>query len=446
MTYPSHNQDAAFMPPQLYPVQTQKRTGVDPLLTFFLVALAFTGGWFANGIVNGPPATARPYSANIWQAWNDIDKNYVDKSAINHQKMDYAMITAMVDTLGDTGHSRFLSPADVKAFNNQINNQGTVGIGVYTSQLTTDKGNVVSINVVFPDSPAFKAGLLPGDQFYSVNGTNVIGKTIDQVSPLIRGAADTTVTVVVFRPNDGQQHSYTITRAQVTPPLVTSLYFPTSHIGYVQILGFNSGVTVELTKQLKALQAQGMTSILLDLRDNPGGLVDEAQGVLGDFLPTNSTAFLQKDSNGAKTSVKVKSGLDLAIPIAILVNGGTASAAEITAGSIQDNRPGTQIIGQKTFGTDTVLIPFDLPDGSQLLLGVQQFLTPLGRQFKPGVGLDPTQPIALPTNATALTPLVLQELKLTEADVLSGKTTYNDTQLLAGIKTLQAAVTAKVAA
>jgi carboxyl-terminal processing protease len=446
VSYNPDNEQPAIPP---YPIPAEDRPvqqgrSIPPAPTFtptgclsmiILATLTFTLGWFGSSFVNGPPQSARPYASDVWQAWSDIDQYYVDKHAINHQKMAYAMISAMVDTLGDTGHSRFLTPDEVKAFNQQLSNSSFVGIGVLLQEQQINNTNVISIEYTLPNSPANKVGILPGDQIATVDGQDVSGKTIDQVRPLLAGAKGTTVTVTVRRPSDTKLHTFTITRNDIVSPLVVDTYFSDLQVGYVQLTSFSKDASKQLKDTLSKLKDQGMKGIILDLRGNPGGYVDEALGVASSFLPSGATVVYEKDSSGALTPQKVGSdGLHLTMPMIVLVDNGTASAAEIITGALQDNRPqDVTVVGQRTFGTDTVLETFDLPDGSQMVLGVQQFLTPNKRQFKPGTGLEPNVSVALPDGSFPLSPLVLQELNLTEADVLAGKTFSNDTQLVKAI-------------
>ncbi len=452
---PGYDPNAAFAPqaPQPMPYMTPAPGGPAPqsqpfgqiFVTALLVVLAFTAGWLGNAAFNSSsqgsqPASARKYASDIWTAWNDIDQYYVNPSAINHQQMTYAMIDAMVNSLGDTGHSRFLTPSDVAQLNSELSNSSFVGIGVYLQQETTANGQQETIiEATIPNSPAQKAGLMPGDVFVAVNGQNVANDTIDQLSALVRGNQGTAVSITVQRPGVAAPITVSVTRASVTAPIVVSDYFPADHIGYVQITGFDTGAGKELTSTLQSLQAEGAQSLILDLRGNPGGLVDEAVNVASDFLPAGATVVVEKNRDGSEVPLKVGTGLHLTMPMAILVDNGTASAAEIVTGAIQDNRPTVPVIGERTFGTDTVLVSFDLPDGSELLLGIQEYLTPKLRQFKPGQGLMPSQVVALPPNSFPVTPLVLQESKLTEQQVLSGKGISNDTQLIAAIKALQKA-------
>lgn len=422
-----------------------KKTSFTPttfLVIVIAMAVAFTGGWFSNAAYTSPPPTARPYAATIWTAWQDIDKYYVNQSAVDHQKMAYAMLTAMVNSLGDTGHSRFLTPADVAQFNQQISNTGFVGIGIMLQTISTTNGTRNIVEAALPNSPALKAGLLPGDQIIGVNGADVTAKTLDDLHSAITGKAGTSVSITIFRPSDQQQHIFQITRGTVSLPNVLHTYFSDLKIGYVQITGFNTGTTDETTKALNDLTSQGAKGIILDLRDNPGGLIDEAIGVASDFLPANTTVVYEKSSSGGLQADKTAStGLHLTLPVTVLVNGGTASAAEIVTGAIKDQRPTTSVIGEQTFGTDTVLLPFDLPDGSQVLLGVKEFLSPNKVQLKPGVGLQPTVVVHLPQSSFPINPLVIDQLHLTEQQIIAGQGLSNDTQLSTAIQTLQKQIT-----
>lgn len=440
--YPPYPLLGGQMPP-VQPPAPPARQGVGLgqfFITAVLVVLAFTAGWLGNSAVNGgasTPTSARPYAPTIWAAWNDINQNYWDPSAVNNKQMTAAMITAMVNSLGDTGHSRYQSAADAQQLNQQLNNGSFVGIGVYLQTVQTSKGSANIIEATIPDSPASKSGLLPGDQIDLVNGTDVSTASIDALGPLIKGPAGSDVTITVLRPSDGKLHSFTMQRASVTAPLVNSVYLAQDHIAYVAIPGVESGTGVELTKQLQTLQTEGATSIILDLRGDGGGYVNEAVNIASDFIPANSVVFYEKDRSGTLTPhTAAPDGLHLTLPMVVLVDGGTASAAEIITEAIHVNRPSVQIIGQQTYGTDTELVQFDLPDGSSLLLGVAQWLAPDKTHLTPGKGLTPNVTVALPTNSFPENPLVLQELNLTETDVLNCQGITVDSQLIAAITTL----------
>ncbi|MBA3826563.1 MAG: PDZ domain-containing protein [Ktedonobacterales bacterium] len=442
----------AMFPPPPQELAPPPRASTAPpfsqlFITVLFVALAFTAGWVGNGLVNRDaptPSSAKPWDKDIWAAWNAIDTQYWNPQAIDHQKMTYAAIAAMVDSLGDTGHSVALTPAAAQQENQSLSNAGFVGIGVYITQKTTSAGTAIVVQAAIPDSPAAQY-LLPGDRFVSVNGTDVTNASLDTFNTLVRGKEGTSVTVVISRASSKTPLSFTITRKKITPKLVTSVYFPEDHIGYIHFDIFADGVAQEMQTNLKALQAEGATSLILDLRDNGGGLVTGAIGVASDFLQPGQTVFNEKDRNGKITANKVDSdaaapkGLHLTLPMAILVNANTASASEITTTGIIGNRPDVQVIGERTYGTETVLLPFQLPSGAQLTLGVSQWLTPSLTHLAPGAGLTPTKTITLPAGAVAQSPLIIKQLKLSETDVLNCKGLNPDPQLIAGIQSLNAA-------
>src|SRR5579885_3168634 len=177
-----------------------------------IFTLGFAGGWLGHTMkTNGelPPASAQKYAPLIWQVWSDIDQYYVDKGAIDHQKMTYAAIQAMVDSLGDTGHSRFETPDEVQQEHQQLNGN-YVGIGV---TLQPDpSGQYYQISVTFPGSPAEHAGLKPGDVITAVNGKSVQGDSEDQLHNLITGPEGTSVTMTIKRPGQDQSFDVTLKR------------------------------------------------------------------------------------------------------------------------------------------------------------------------------------------------------------------------------------------
>ena len=399
------------------------------VVTSLLVLIAFGAGWFGNAYVNQGRYISSPDELLIHQAWTDINNNFVVTSRINHKQMAYAAITAMVNTLGDTGHSRFETPEEFAQENQQLQDQSLVGIGVSLSGGGTKP---LRIDEVFPGSAADKGGLKPGDLILSVDGKSIKGYTIDQARPLITGKVGTQVTLGIERPtvNPPKILSVTLTRAKFTVPTVTTYNIPGTSLVDIQLTQFSSNADSELRKALTQAQAQHATGIILDLRGNPGGYLDQAQAVASEFIASGPgrNVLIEKTRTSQSVTPVLPNGVATTMPLVILVDNNTASAAEITTGAIKINRPEVHVVGQKTFGTGTVLQSFMLADGSALILGTEEFLLPNGSSIY-GKGFTPDTPVALPANVAALSPLVATETSVGQTQLLRS----GDTQLLTAI-------------
>jgi carboxyl-terminal processing protease len=392
-----------------------------------ILAAGFGGGLYYksyqarnSGTITVPKADAADY-AMIQQAWDTIEKNYVDQSAVSPQILTYGAIGGMVDALGDTGHSVFLTPAEVQQENQAI--QGKLdGIGAEVSE---KNGNVVVVAPI-DGSPAQQAGLQSGDIILKVDGTAVTG--VEDAVTRIRGTPGTSVTITILTPA-GTTTDLTIVRAEITINSVNWQMLPGTTIADLRISSFSSGTAASMDTALAAINAQGATAIVLDLRDNPGGLLSEAIGVASRFL-TGGSVLEEKDINGnIKQDAVLSNVTKTSLPMVVLVNGGTASAAEIVAGALQD-RGRAKLIGQTTFGTGTALVGFTLSDGSELVLGVSEWLTPSGKSIW-HTGLTPDDVVAL---AAGVSPLLPEGITgMTQAQLQAS----GDAQLLDAITQLQ---------
>jgi carboxyl-terminal processing protease len=345
----------------------------------------------------------------IAEAWNTIQNRYVDRGAVKPQKITYGAISGMVNSLGDTGHSRFLTPEMVKQETNE--NRGRLeGIGAEVQM----KNNRLVIVAPMDGSPAQKAGLNPGEIILKVNGEDVSNLPLEEAVGRILGPPGTRVTLTILNPETDFSRNVSIVRARIMLHNVIWQLLPGTRVALVRISSFSNGITVDLHKALEKIREEGGTSLILDLRNNPGGLLDEAVGTVSQFL-REGDVVLEKDSVGRVTPVRVKpGGRAYDLPLAVLVNGGTASAAEIVAGALQDSGR-AKIIGEKTFGTGTVLEKFSLSDGSALLLAVREWLTPNGKTIWHR-GILPDRTIPLPAEVIPLVPrtgkkITSQELK-----------------------------------
>ncbi len=375
--------------------------------------------------VTVPPDMPRDFGL-FWQALGLIRDHYVDPQALTSQAITYGAISGVVDSLGDPGHTVFLTPEDVKS-EQQALDGSIVGIGVYLGE---QPGGGLVIQSVISDSPAEKAGLRALDSIIAINGQNVENISVPTAASLIRGAEGTTVTLSIIHNGESAPQSVTITRAKVSVPAVTWHMVPGTRAAMIRVTQFSQRAADQLKSAIQDAQAKGATGIVLDLREDPGGLVDEAVGVTSQFL-ASGTAYIRENGTGTQIKVPVAAGgIATTMPLVVLVDYGTASAAEIVAGALQDNGR-ARVVGVRTFGTGTVLNTFDLADGSALRLAVEEWLTPDGRKIFPA-GITPDVKVELGSGARALEPQDLVDMSAT-ALASSG-----DTQLLAALEQLGA--------
>ena len=334
----------------------------------------------------------------------------------------------MLDVLNDKGHTRFLTPEDVQAENQQLSGTFT-GIGVYLRQDPKTKQLIITSPI--PGSPAEKAGFKHGDIILAVNGVSTAGKDVPGVSTLIQGKAGTSVKITIQRPSTQQILTINVVRAEIIVPNVIMHYIAPDHIADIQLVQFASGVSNQLKDAILKAQKLGAKKIILDLRENPGGYLQEAIDTSSEFV-ANGNVLLEQDSSGNRKAYSVSGHtVDTSSPIVVLVNGDTASAAEIVSGSLQDNKRAV-ILGEKTFGTGTVLEEYPLADGSAILLGTSEWLTPDGH-FIRDKGISPNILVKLAPNAVPLTPTDENAGNMTEQQIL----TSGDTQLVGAIQYLE---------
>ncbi len=370
------------------------------------------------------PADAQADFRLMAEAWETIQQEYVDRSAVQPRQLTYGAISGMADSLGDTGHSRFLSPELLRAEHDFTQGQ-LEGIGAEVQM----KGGHAVIVAPLDNSPAQKAGLQPGDIILEVDGENVAGLPLDQVIERIQGPAGTSVTLTILSPGTERARDVTLVRAQISLQNVTWAPVPGASVAHVRITAFSEGVTKDLAQALMDIQREGLGGLILDLRSNPGGLLNEAVGAASQFL-SGGNVLLERNAQGKTEPVPVQpGGVATEIPVVLLINGGTASAAEIVAGALQDAQR-AKLVGETTFGTGTVLSEFHLSDGSALLLATEEWLTPNGRTIW-HVGISPDAAISLPPDVAPLLPSA--EASMTPDQFESA----GDTQLLSALSLLE---------
>jgi carboxyl-terminal processing protease len=331
------------------------------------------------------------------EARQTIQRNYVQASATQNREMTYGAIGGMVDSLGDNGHSTFLTPAMVKSVK-QIESGKLKGIGI---EIQTRQGRIVVVSPI-EGSPAERAGIRPGEMIVKVGDQDVTEWPLSRVAERITGPSGSKVSLTLEDPKTARLRTVTLTRRSIALHQVSWGRLPGTSVTQLRIASFDGGVTRDLRAALKTMLSESTEAIILDLRNNPGGLLSEAVGVASQFLETGDV-LVARDAQRQTESVPVEKGaLCPQIPLVLLVNEGSASAAEIVAGALQDAGR-ARLVGDTTFGTGTVLKQFDLSDGSALLLAVEEWLTPKGRSFW-HKGLEPDVKVLLAADVDPLFP------------------------------------------
>jgi carboxyl-terminal processing protease len=399
---------------------------------FLLLAAVFAAGILVerSGRLFAPyyytPAGVEKTFAPFWETWHLVERHYVDRSAVDSHRMTDGAISGLLASLGDTGHTTYLTHAELEQMQEGLAGQFE-GIG---ARLGIRKGQPI-IEYTFAGSPARKAGLQRGDVLVDVNGTSVAKFPIDRIASLVRGPAGGKVHLRIAREGVSKTLDFDITRGNVDVPDVAWHMLPGVPIAHVAIENFGEKAHAELLTALEEAKAHGAQALIVDVRGNPGGLKDQAVAVTSEFL-RGGNVFLEQDAHGKRTAVPVlPDGHALSIPIAVLIDEGTASSAEIFAGAIQDHDRG-KLVGMRTFGTGTVLQAFGLSDGSAVLLAVTEWLTPNGRQIW-HKGVSPDVEVALPDGPSSM---LLPE---TESDLTAAALAKSaDKQLLKALAILKA--------
>ena len=350
----------------------------------------------AGSVPSAPAASGAPSWSLLDQAYQLLRANYVDQSALDPVALQQGAIQGLMDAVNDPGHTGYLTAEEVAARDQSLS--GTfVGVGAVLDM----QNNVATVVRVIPGSPAEKAGLRAGESIVRVDGASVSGATLDQVVAKVRGPAGTSVTLGLQDP-DGSSRDLTIVRAQLDIPLVSWAMAPGTKDAVIRLESFSTGASKDTVAAITAARAAGAVGIVLDLRANPGGYVNEAVDVASQFV-ASGVVYISEDRSGTPVPHEVAGGgIATDIPLVVLVDGETASAAEIVTGAIQDAGR-AKVVGETTYGTGTVVGTFPLSDGSAVTIGTERWLTPKGHAIW-RQGLTPDETVALPEGVNFLVP------------------------------------------
>lgn len=331
---------------------------------------------------------------------------------VDEQKVEESMIKGYFEGLGDK-YTTFISAEEMEDYKANIVGN-FVGIGVYMS-VDKDADKVVVISPI-EDSPASKAGIQPGDFIVSVDGTKYTAADSDTVASVIKGEEGTTVTVGIER--NGEYKEYKIKREKIVLNPIKSKMLE-NNIGYIKVSSFDEGTGSSFIEKYRELENQGVKSLLIDLRNNGGGIVDEAITMLNEIAGKDKQLLITTDKNGKEEITYATKDPTINVPIVVLVNGNTASSSEIFAGALKDLGKAT-IIGNKTYGKGVIQEFLTLNDGSGVKITTEEYCTPNRNKINQ-IGIEPDITVDLPSTVTNI-------LDIKNSD---------DTQLQKAIETLK---------
>jgi carboxyl-terminal processing protease len=326
-----------------------------------------------------------------------IRQDYVDGNKTSYHDLIAAAMKGMLSSLDP--HSQFMDPDDFRDMQEDTRSRFN-GLGVEVSM----KNGLPTVVTAMEDTPAARAGILSGDQILKINSASTERMDLQDAINILRGPAGRRVTLTLLRPSTKEIKDYTLDRAEIKVRSVKGARLLDAEltgpfkIGYIRLIQFNEPTAEELSKALDELQKQGMQALILDVRNNPGGLLNSAVDVCGQFLPPKSKVVstqgrMPSQQHDYSTSGARKERPNF--PMALLINEGSASGAEIVAGALKDLHRAV-LVGETTFGKGSVQNVMQLPDGSAVRFTTAKYYTP-SRQIIQGNGVAPNIRVALTT-------------------------------------------------
>jgi len=375
------------------------------ILTVIIIGVSFGGGYYlgVQGFranitkalqVSVSRQTPPNVSANMdlfWTVWQELNDKYYDKTKLDPNLMVYGAISGMVNSLGDP-FTMFLPPSQNATVNEDLSGSFS-GVGI---QIGFDKTGTLTVESPLPGSPAEHAGVKAGDYIAHIKDAikkidvDTPGISLGDAVSDIRGPVGSTVTLTLVRPGVSTPIKVDLVRATLNVPSVSLTFVGDSgKIADLKINSFDAQTPTEWNKEVDQVVAKGgVKGIIVDLRNNPGGYLQDAVDLTSDFVKVGSVVVIEQDGNGNKLDYKTQNaGRLIGLPVVVLINGGSASASEIMTGALQDNI-GAKTVGTKSFGKGTVQEPIDLAAGAGLHVTVAKWLTPNGTWVH-GKGITP---------------------------------------------------------
>lgn len=361
------------------------RNGLTLLMLALLATSAFAAGYFAKDVISARNAAHAQEDFDVfWEAWSHVEGSFIGQLPDGQQRAHGAIRGSLAE-LQDP-YTIFVEPVAREHEREQL--QGIFGgIGAF---ITRPEGSDDVVLEPIPGNPAEGAGIVAGDVLIAVDGTQITpDMTVADVADLVKGEKGTTVVLTVIHPGTTEAVDVAVVRGDILIPSVTSqLLAEDERIGYIRLSRFSGESAGEVAEALRALQGEGADRFVLDLRQNRGGLLDAAVAVADHFLTAGPVLRQQSRDEGERVFSATSNTIAPDAPLVVLIDGGTASAAEIVAGAMQDRERGTLIGPESTFGKGSVQLVFDLSDGSSVHVTSARWLTPSGTALD-GTGLEP---------------------------------------------------------
>ena len=318
-----------------------------------------------------------------------IDKYYLGE--IDEEKLKEGAIAGYIEGLGDE-YTEYISKEDMEDY--MADTTGNfVGVGIYMVEDT--EANKIMVLAPIKGSPAEKAGIQPGDYIISVDGVTYTGEQMTEASNNIKGEEGSKVKIQILRDDETLEFELTRENIKVNPVEGEVLE---NNIGYIEFSSFDDGTAEEFKTKFQELEAQGIKSLIIDLRNNGGGIVDEALEIANYILEKDSVILYEVDKDNNETVEKTTDDPIINMPIVVLTNENTASSSEILAGALKDHKKAT-IVGEKTYGKGVIQQLLTLPDGSGLKITSEKYLTPNRTEINK-VGIEPDEKVELPESIT----------------------------------------------
>ncbi len=324
---------------------------------------------------------------------NVINKYYLWKDDIQEEKLEIGAVEGYVSALGDE-YTEYIPADEMEEYTENITGN-FVGIGIY--MIADEESGRVVVYYPIPESPAESAGIKAGDLIISVDGTEYTAEDFDNIADYIKGEEGTTVNIVIER--NGERHSFDIVREKInTNPITIEML--ENNIGYLKLPSFDEGTAEDFKAKVEELQTEGAQKLIIDLRNNGGGIVEEATDIADLLLERGKTIISTVDNQEQKEVTFSENDPTFTMPVIVLVNENSASASEILACSLQDNERAT-IVGTKTFGKGIIQTLLSLTDGSGLKITTEEYYTPKGTTIH-NVGITPDEVVELPDTVTSI--------------------------------------------